>query len=85
MEDNLMPGSGWILAQQERAADAYDAALELAYDALAREAPDGVGWDVALDDQDADGRFIFIFRDAGGYEYQTTTDPWGDQDYEPNW
>ena len=81
---NLMPGSGWILAHQEAAADAYDAALSIAWDALAAEAPDGVGWEITLDDQDQDGRFIFIFQDAGGYEFQATTDPWGDdQDYEP--
>jgi hypothetical protein len=85
MDDNLMPGSGWILAQMERQADAYDVALMMAWDRLATEAPDGVGWDVVLDDQDRDGRFAFVFRDAGGLEFETTVDPYPDPDDEPNW
>lgn len=80
---SLMPGSGWILARQERAADAYDVALSMAWEALYDEAPAGVGWDVAEDEQDAHGAFLIVFRDGGGYEYRTRVDPWGDEDVEP--
>jgi hypothetical protein len=79
---NLMPGSGWLLARMERAADAYDAALCIAWDRLWEWAPDGVGWDVVECEQDADANFIVTFRDAGGLEFTTTVNPWP-EDGEP--
>lgn len=80
---NLMPGSGWILARQERAMDAYDTALGQAWEALYEQAPEGVGWEIAEEDQDEHARFVFTFRDAGGYEFTAYINPWDDQDYEP--
>jgi hypothetical protein len=80
---NLMPGAGWTLAQQERAHDAYDAALSTAWESLADEAPDGVGWEVTSDEQDAQGRFVITFRDGGGYKHCSRVDPWGDDDDGP--
>lgn len=85
MWDNLPPGYESFLIAQEEAADAYDYALDKAWEHLADEAPDGVGWEVACDDQDRDAAFIFVFRDAGGYEFETTVNPWGGWDYEPDY
>ena len=84
MSDNLMPGSGWLLGQMERAADAYDVALNRAWGYLADLAPDGVGWELHEDWQDERARFVFEFRDAGGLEFTTTVDPWYEPD-EPDW
>lgn len=85
MTDNMFPGSDWLLGMEEQAADAYDEALSTAWEALADQVPDGVGWDVVTDDQDRNGAFVFCFEDGGGYEFVATVNPWDDQEYEPNW
>jgi hypothetical protein len=64
-------------------ADAYDAAIRMAWERLYEQAPEGVGWEIECDDQDHNGAFVFIFRDAGGYEFRTVCDPWPDPDEEP--
>lgn len=61
---------------QEDAADAYDAALALAWQGLYEQAPEGVGWEVVSDEQDRDARFIFEFRDGGGYEFTAIINIW---------
>jgi hypothetical protein len=54
---------------------AYEFAVDKAWEYLADEAPDGMGWE-AEDEQDHDGTFLFTFRDAGGYEFRTSVNPW---------
>lgn len=84
MSDNLPPGAASYLAWQEAAADEYEQAQERAWERLEEEAPDGVDWELTLEDRGRNGEYLFNFRDGGGYELDVTVDLSPD-DEPPDW
>lgn len=64
--------------------DAYDKALDMAWDRLYEQAPEGIAWEIVGDSQDWDGAFVFSFREAGGLTFEVTCNPWPDPNWEPD-
>ena len=77
---NFPPGYDWHLRQIERSQLAYEWAEERAWERLADEAPDGVGWSMDCCGFTSQGAYEFVAADGGGHELTIFVSPPCDND-----
>lgn len=86
MYDNLPPGYGATLAYLEDCERRWEYAMDRAWDLLADEAPDGIGWRFNLEDVWSDERhqWVICFYDDTGLEYEARVSEYSSDD-EGDW